>query len=86
MMTKLSPQAQAVLDAIQDELDATAELVPCTERIAAAVLKAVADLVAPERYCAYTGHGEFDFGMEARNDAVREEILAIAAELGGNND
>jgi hypothetical protein len=42
MMTKLSPQAQAVLDAIQDELDATVELVPCTERIAAAVLRAAA--------------------------------------------
>jgi hypothetical protein len=51
MMTKLSPQAQAVLDAIQDELDATAELVPCTERIAAAVLRAAAEHVVHNRVC-----------------------------------
>ena len=44
-MTDLSPAAQAVLDAIQDELDATAELVPCNERIAAAVLRAAAEQI-----------------------------------------
>jgi hypothetical protein len=50
-MPELSPQAQAVLDAIQDELDATAELVPCTERIAAAVLRAAAEHVVFNRVC-----------------------------------
>jgi hypothetical protein len=77
-MNDLSPQAQAVLDAFHKELPPDNE-----PGGLAAALRAVADQVAPERYCAYTGHGEFDFGMEARNDAVREEILAIAAELGG---
>lgn len=48
-MTDLSPHAQAVLDAIQDELDATAELVPCTERIAAVVLRAAAEHVVLNR-------------------------------------
>ena len=75
-MTNLSPAAQAVLDA-------TGRKTWYRNDDIAAALRAVADQVAPERYCAYTGHGEFDFGMEARNDAVREEILAIAAELGG---
>jgi hypothetical protein len=73
-MTELSPQAQAVLDAIQDELDATVELVPCTERIAAAVLRAAADQVVPQ--------GEEHWHAEW---TIRRKLLAIAAELEGSN-
>jgi hypothetical protein len=47
----------------------------------AAALRAVADQVTPAVYFAYTGNGDWDHGMEARNDEVREAILAIAAEL-----
>jgi hypothetical protein len=50
---------------------------------AGAALRAAADQVAPEHYSCYTGHGEFDFGMDARNEAIREDLLAIAAELEG---
>jgi len=47
----------------------------------AAALRAAADQVAPERYSCYTGNSEFDFGRGARHDAIREDLLAIAAEL-----
>jgi hypothetical protein len=80
-MTTLSPAAQAVLDAFtanwQDEPLAQ------DRQCLAAALRAVADQVSPEHYLCYTGDGTFDFGMEARNEAIREEILSIAAELEG---
>jgi hypothetical protein len=44
-------------------------------------LRTVADQVTPEVYFAYTGNGDWDHGREARNDEVREAILAIANEL-----
>jgi hypothetical protein len=87
-MTELSPQAQAVKDAVlalySDEkvhkfgwqLDAPT---------VASALRAAADQVAPEHYSCYTGHGEFDFGMAARNEAIREAILAIATEIESND-
>ena len=80
----LSPQAQAVKDAVlalyADEkvrkfgwqLDV---------RTVTAVLRAAADQVAPAVYFAYTGNGDWDHGMEAKNDEIREAILAIANEL-----
>jgi hypothetical protein len=76
-MTSLSPQAQAVLDA--------SNLLPGKDSylILAAALRAAADQVAPEVYFSYTDHRDWDQGMEARNDAIREAILAIAAELEG---
>jgi len=52
--------------------------------IAAAALRAAADQVVPEDYASFTGHIEWDQGMEARSDSIREAILAIAAELEGN--
>jgi hypothetical protein len=70
-MTSLSPQAQAVLDA--------SNLHPCKDSclILAAALRAAADQVVPEpqvdpttwTQCAFLG--------------VREDLLAIAAELEG---
>jgi hypothetical protein len=47
----------------------------------AGALRAAADQVAPEVYFSYTGHRDWDKGMEARNDEIREAILAIADEL-----
>jgi hypothetical protein len=82
-MTNLSPSAQAVMDAFED-----APYYP-EQRDGpsiAAALRAAADQVAPEDYSSYTGHPEHDFAMEARNDSVREAILAIAAELENTND
>jgi hypothetical protein len=82
----LSPAAQAVLTALTqqeysldpDDIPNEAGRMAC---LAAAALRAAADQVAPEVYFAYTGHGDWDHGMEARNDAIREAILAIATEL-----
>jgi hypothetical protein len=51
--------------------------------LCAAALRAAADQVAPEYYGCFTGHVEWDQGMESRNDSVRENLLAIAAELEG---
>jgi hypothetical protein len=73
----LSPAAQAVLDAAFDPWEST----DTPASIAAAALRAAAGRVAPEDYSSYTGHPEHDFAMEARNDSVREAILAIATEL-----
>ncbi len=54
----------------------------CVNRFAvAAALRAAADQVAPAVYFAYTGNGDWDHGMEAKNDEIREAILAIADEL-----
>jgi hypothetical protein len=53
---------------------------------ARAALRTAADQLTPEHYSCYSGHGEWDLGMDAKNDEIREEILAIAAELEGNND
>jgi len=90
-MTELSPQAQAVLDAALDadfcveftDLDATVKA--SVQSAVAAALRAAADQVAPDDYASFTGHIEWDQGMEARNDSIRDELLAIAAELEGSN-
>jgi hypothetical protein len=78
-MTDLSPAAQAILDAyqfapIEDELTA------------AAVLRAAADQVVPEDYqCSIDINSDEDGGwvngLESRNQEIRDELLAIAAEL-----
>jgi hypothetical protein len=75
-MTDLSPAAQAVLDA-------TGRKTWYRNNDIAAALRAAADQVAPEVYFSYTGYRDWDKGMEARNDAIREAILAIATELEG---
>jgi hypothetical protein len=74
-MTDLSPSAQAVLEASAEHWAGT------RKQAIVAALRAAADQVAPEDYSSYTGHPEHDFAMEARNDSVREAILAIAGEL-----
>jgi len=72
--SKLSPAAQAVLDV-------TGRKPWYRNDDIAAALRAAADQVAPEDYSCYTGYLEHDFAMRARNDSVREAILAIAEEL-----
>ena len=74
-MTELSPAAKAVLDAYIRGL--------ATKRrnAIAAALRAAADLTAPDDYKCFTGNLEWDAGMEARTDAIREDLLAIADEL-----
>ena len=81
-MTELSLTAQAVLDAAKDAYSINySEFHCCADRVAAAALRAAADLVAPDDYKCYTGNLEWDAGMEARTDDIRENLLAIAAEL-----
>jgi len=85
-MTKpLSHTTQAVLDAAMRY-----EINPeCYSReIAAAVLRAAADQVAPEDYdpprtASCPEAGAFVDGKECRNEYVRYQLLAIAAELEG---
>ena len=65
MNQPLTPAAQAMLDAVR-------QFCPCEPglEIAAAVLRALADQVVPERIESF---------------GIRTEILAIAAELEGGN-
>ena len=74
-MTELSPAAEAVLNAYIRGL--------ATKRrnAIAAALRVAADLTAPDDYKCFTGNLEWDAGMEARTDAIRENLLAIANEL-----
>lgn len=74
-MPELSPAAQEVLDAYITGLASK------RRNAIAAALRAAADLVAPDDYKCYTRNLEWDAGMEARTDAIREDLLAIADEL-----
>jgi hypothetical protein len=83
-MIELSPAAQAVLDAANGaQCYGPDDCLNESRWIVAAALRAAADQITPEDYSCYTGHLEHDFAMEARNESVREAILAIAAELEG---
>jgi hypothetical protein len=72
-MTDLSPAAQAVLDAVEDDCIHPTDL----HHIAAAALRAAADQVVPEFW-----HEDNDIYGETMQD-VRGQLLAIAAELEG---
>jgi hypothetical protein len=76
MMTDLSPQAQAILDAF----NGYHEMVNRRVKIAAA-LRVLADNVAPENYRSFYEDKKYDTGMEDCNDSIREAILSIATEL-----
>lgn len=81
-MSELSPAAQAVLDAANGSQSyGPDDCLNESRWIVAAALRAAADQVTPAVYFAYTGNGDWDHGMEARNDEIREAILAIATEL-----
>lgn len=83
-MTDLSPEAQAVLENYANVIKNDPHGYRVENAIAAA-LEALADQVVEGNYASFTGHLEWDQGMEARHDSIREEILAIAAELRGDN-
>jgi hypothetical protein len=80
-MTDLPPAAQAIVNAAVEAGGGYGRATPTLHARLAAALRAAADQVAPEVYFAYTGNGDWDHGMEARNDTIREAILAIADEL-----
>jgi hypothetical protein len=81
-MTELSPQAQAVLDAVREICPAPAD------EIAAAALKAAADQVVPEDPPTFVdgGRSSEEQWMARVESSVRQQLLAIAAELEGGND
>jgi hypothetical protein len=70
-MTELSPQAQAVYDAVREICPAPAD------EIAAAALRAAADQVAPSDAMEPRNH--IPMALECRR--IRKELLAIATEL-----
>lgn len=78
MNKKLSPEAQAVLDHFLADVEIS------LDHGIAAVLRATTDQVVPSNYESFTGHAEWDQGMEARHDAIRESLLALADELDSN--
>jgi hypothetical protein len=69
-MTSLSPAAQAVLRAAGDALRAAGDSEPGIYATIAAALQAAADQVVP-------------FSGSRKNNEIRFELLAIAAELEG---
>jgi hypothetical protein len=77
-MTELSPQAQAVYDAVREICPAPAD------EIAAAALRAAADQVVPEP--GDIDKGSLSLAAIRYRCKVRDQLLAIAAELEGGND
>lgn len=74
-MTQLSPQAQAIMDSWWNHSGNNQTGI-------AAVLRVLADNVAPEKYNSFTpGNSGFDKGRRQKNDCIREAILNIAIEL-----
>jgi hypothetical protein len=79
----LSPAAQAVLDAINKELDEAPWDVSFLAGVSAsAALQAAADQVAPSD--AMEPRNNLPMAIECQR--IRAELLAIAAELEGGND
>ena len=72
-LTDLSPEAQRLVNAYEETTDKYAAL--------ASVLLSVVNDVAPENYASFAGHIEYDQGLEARNDSIRDAILALVDEL-----
>jgi hypothetical protein len=80
-MTDLSPAAAAVLDAYMNNcgwLDGPLEK---DYRCAAAVLRAAADQVVPDKCPPIEDFNEFDQGYAVAHLTHRQALLAIAAEL-----
>ena len=76
MTRSLPPAAQAVLDAVVANTEPDCD----TQHLIAAALRALADQVVPEQK---PWHRTMD--VPATRHMVRSEILAIAAELRGDN-
>ena len=77
-MTELSPAAQAVLDAVCANTEPDCD----TQHIIAAALRALADQVVPETTTPW--NSTLTPVISAKD--VRSKILAIAAELEGDNE
>ena len=75
-MAELSPQAQAVYDAVRKICPA-----PADEIAAAAALRAAADQVVPEE--TWLGTEEPCYAYYRQRCNTRRDLLAIAAELEG---
>lgn len=75
---------ERVFEAIEQCFKAS-NVPPTSGDIAAAVLAAVADIVAPEDLRYYTASLLFDHGYMARNIATRNHLLKLAKNL-GNTD
>ena len=88
-MTDLSPAAQAVLDAACREMNYTPRRY--VQWVTAGALKAAADQVVPKiKKPARDGHDldlwHWMVGCWCADQDTRAKLLAIAAELEGNND
>ncbi len=84
-MIELSPAAQAVLDAAFSAYWSAEQEAPNDAHvIAAAALKAAADQVVPEP--SDIDKGSFSLAAIRNRCKVRDQLLAIAAELEGGND
>jgi hypothetical protein len=81
-MTDLSPAALAIWEAFNE--DEAGVFVDYGDKLAAA-LRAAADQVVPEHFISDQSDGfdRFDAGAECRNQVIRDDLLAIAAELEG---
>ena len=77
-MTHLSPAAQAVLDTTYNTFDLQDS--SSLRKTVAAALRTAVDQVVPEGYTQ-----AYDCCLEIMGE-IREELLAIAAELEGAND
>jgi hypothetical protein len=87
MVVKLTLQTQVVLDAANNVSSyGPDDCLNESRWIAAAALRAAADQVAPQNYQAgidisADDDGGWVNGAETRNEEIRAELLAIAAEL-----
>ena len=82
-MTDLSPAAQAVLDAANNELDhAPWDVSYLAKPAMAAALRAAADQVVPEDCLEhFPNDSAWQGGFTDANERIRADLLAIAAEL-----
>jgi hypothetical protein len=80
-MTELSPTAEAVLEAFANRTLCGRDGDSEHSWALAAALRVVADCVAPEDFASFTGHTDWDQGLETRNDSIRESLLELASEL-----
>jgi hypothetical protein len=84
-MTDLSPAAEAVLDAYMNNCGWLDGPLKKDYQCVAAVLRAAADQVVPQRRKP-TDADSWEEGTWTAQQNTREELFAIAAELEGAND
>jgi hypothetical protein len=85
-MTKLSPEAKAILDALISTMESkwiSPDFIPYEAKKIAAILCAAADQVAPS--IPFDRRHTTQERWDAQDD-IRHDLLAIAAELEGYND